>query len=66
MAVNLQNGALGSGAPGAGTGTDAANIESLIQTQYQSGLQLAQIQSWSGVVKNWTTALQGVARNIAP
>lgn len=66
MAVNLQGGALGAGGAGAGTGADAANIESLIQTQYESGLQLAQIQSWSGVVKNWTTALQGVARNVAP
>lgn len=66
MAVNLSQGALGSGSPGAGTGADAASIQSLIDTQYQTGLQLAQIQSWSGIVKNWTTALQGVARNIAP
>lgn len=66
MAVDLQGGALGAGSESAGTGADAADIESLIQTQYQTGLQLAQIQSWSGIVKSWTTALQGVARNIAP
>lgn len=46
----------------AATGT--GSINDLLAVQYQQGLELAQIQAQSGIIQNFTQALQEVARNV--
>jgi len=44
--------------------TGTGSINDLLAMQYQQGLELAQIQAQSGIIQNFTQALQEVARNI--
>lgn len=46
------------------TASGAGSINDLLATQYQQGLELAQIQAQSGIIQNFTQALQEVARNV--
>lgn len=46
------------------TATGAGSISDLLAIQYQQGLELAQIQAQSGIIQNFTQALQEVARNV--
>ncbi|MCB1832303.1 MAG: hypothetical protein KDH19_02480 [Geminicoccaceae bacterium] len=40
------------------------DINSLLDLQWQQGLQLAQVQAQSGMISNLVQALNGVARNV--
>ncbi|MEZ5824754.1 MAG: hypothetical protein R3C97_08455 [Geminicoccaceae bacterium] len=40
------------------------DVSSMLDLQWQQGLQLAQIQAQSGMISNLVQALNGVARNV--
>ncbi|MCB1969074.1 MAG: hypothetical protein H6851_01500 [Geminicoccaceae bacterium] len=46
------------------TATGVNDINSLLDLQWQQGLQLAQVQAQSGMISNLVQALNGVARNV--
>lgn len=62
---DLTSTAVGSAPSTAGsTSTGIGNVNDLLSLQWQQGLQLAQIQSQSGMVSNLVSALTNIARNV--